>query len=325
MAKVEEYTKCKQELLKFITERNCAPIMVRLAWHDSGNYDQRISEWPQRGGANASIIFEPEIGYGANAGLNKAVDYLKPIKAKYPDVSWADLIQMASACAIEATGGPAIPMKYGRVDAKDGSACPAPTSRGTAGNAGLPDAMAPFGCGAPDAATHLRNIFYRMGFDDEGIVALSGAHTLGRAFKERSGTVDNGYGDANATQYTKSACPVRHDGAPGVGMAGGKSWTPNWLTFDNSYFQYLKRGADADLIWFPTDEALHKDPKFKPYFDKFADSQPAFFEAYARAHKQLSELGSQFEPAGGFTLPGGAGGARRVANCFSFVTKCCSS
>jgi hypothetical protein len=26
-------------------------------------------------------------------------------------------------------------------------------------------------------------------------VALSGAHTIGRAFKERSGTVDNGYGE----------------------------------------------------------------------------------------------------------------------------------
>ena len=33
-----------------------------------------------------------------------------------------------------------------------------------------------------------------MGFDDEDIVALSGAHTLGRAFKERSGVVENGYG-----------------------------------------------------------------------------------------------------------------------------------
>lgn len=30
-----------------------------------------------------------------------------------------------------------------------------------------------------------RNIFNRMGFDDEGIVALSGAHTLGRAFQEK--------------------------------------------------------------------------------------------------------------------------------------------
>jgi len=35
----------------------------------------------------------------------------------------------------------------------------------------------------PDAsqgAQHLRDVFYRMGFDDEAIVALSGAHTLGR-------------------------------------------------------------------------------------------------------------------------------------------------
>jgi len=34
-----------------------------------------------------------------------------------------------------------------------------------------------------------------MGFDDKGIVALSGAHTIGRAFKERSGTVKEGYGE----------------------------------------------------------------------------------------------------------------------------------
>lgn len=41
---------------------------------------------------------------------------------------------------------------------QDGSACPGRTSRGTADNAGLPDAMAPFGCGAQDPATHLRNL-----------------------------------------------------------------------------------------------------------------------------------------------------------------------
>jgi len=140
---LEAYVACRQELLSFINETNCAPIMVRLAWHDSGNYDKRISAWPDCGGANASIIFEPEINYGANAGLAKAVNYLKRWKQKYPAVSWADLIQMASACAIEVAGGPKIQMKYGRVDAPDGSACPAPTSRGTGDNAGLPDAMPP--------------------------------------------------------------------------------------------------------------------------------------------------------------------------------------
>eukprot|EP00435_Cladocopium_sp_Y103_P011972 s1889_g3.t1 len=79
------------------------------------------------------------------------------------------------------------------------------------------------------------NIFNRMGFDDEGI----------------------------ASSYTKSGCPVRHDGKAGVGMAGGKAWTPNWLTFDNSYFQFLKRSKDDNLLWLPTDAALHEDAKFK--------------------------------------------------------------
>ncbi|CAK9024259.1 Probable L-ascorbate peroxidase 8 [Durusdinium trenchii] len=303
MAQMEHYVKCREELLKFIDENNCAPIMVRLAWHDSGNFDKRISSWPECGGANGSIIHEPEISYGANAGLTKAVNFLKPFKQKYAAVSWADLIQMASACAIQVTGGPILPMKYGRVDVKDGSACPGRTSRGTADNAGLPDAMAPFGCGAKQPATHLRNIFHRMGFDDEGIVALSGAHTLGRAFQERSGVVENGYGDAKASPYTKSGCPVRHDGKAGFGMPGGKAWTSNWLTFDNSYFQFLKRSKDENLLWLPTDAALHEDPQFKVYFDRFADSKDAFFDAYSKAHTKLSELGSKFEPAGGFSLP----------------------
>jgi L-ascorbate peroxidase len=30
---------------------------------------------------------------------------------------------------------------------------------------------------------------------------------------------------------------ARADGEEGVGMAGGKSWTKQWLKFDNSYFQ----------------------------------------------------------------------------------------
>ena len=45
----------------------------------------------------------------------------------------------------------------------------------------------PYPDGAPDAATHLRNVFYRMGLNDQEIVVLSGAHTLGRAYPSRSG------------------------------------------------------------------------------------------------------------------------------------------
>lgn len=43
------------------------------------------------------------------------------------------------------------------------------------------------------------------------------------------------------------------------------------------------------------------------YFDRFAESKEAFFEAYSKAHTKLSELGSKFEPAEGWG-PGGMGG-----------------
>ena len=57
-----------QELKQLIETRNCHPILVRLAWHDSGTYDQRIKDWPARGGANGAIRFDPEMNMGANAG-----------------------------------------------------------------------------------------------------------------------------------------------------------------------------------------------------------------------------------------------------------------
>lgn len=46
---------------------------------------------------------------------------------------------------------------------------------------------APWPAEAVSAAEHLRAVFYRQGFNDQEIVALSGSHTLGRAHKDRSG------------------------------------------------------------------------------------------------------------------------------------------
>jgi L-ascorbate peroxidase len=298
---------CEGEIRKLLDEVNCSPILVRLAWHDSGTFDQRISNFPERGGANGAIRFDPEMTMGANNGLPKARQYLQNIQSKYPAVSWADLIQMASALAIEHCGGPKIPMKYGRVSVTGPEQCVGPASReGFPGNAGLPDAKGNpgFPCGATTPAAHLRNVFgKKMGFNDQEIVALSGAHTIGRAFKERSGACPFGYGDGGASKYSKSSCTVRHDGKAGVGMAGGCPWTKNWLTFDNSYFSRAKESlGDGELLYFPTDECLITDAGFKPTFDKYAQSQNAFFADYAKAHKKLSELGCKFEPAAGITL-----------------------
>jgi len=282
--------KAKELCKELVLAKSCGPILVRTAWHDSGTYDKANADkpWPEAGGAIGSIRTDHEINAGPNAGLKKAVTmYLTPIKKQVPEVSWADLIQLASATAIEVSGGPKIPMKYGRVDGVPSNPAPPPF--------GLPDAKPPFGGpDKQDPAKHLRYVFYKYGMDDKDIVALSGAHTLGRAYKERSGAVAEGY--LGGTAYTKKGAPNLEKSE----TAGGRSWTKNWLKFDNSYFVDMPK-RDPEVITFPTDGVLMSDAGFKPHFDLFAKDQGAFFAAYAQSHKKLSELGCKFEPAGGIT------------------------
>ncbi|CAI5508851.1 unnamed protein product [Closterium sp. Naga37s-1] len=125
-----------------------------------------------------------------------------------------------------------------------------------------------------------------MGLNDQEIVALSGAHTLGRAHADRSGW------GKESTKYTKD----------GPGRPGGCSWTVQWLKFDNSYFKDVKAKQDEDLLVLPTDAVLFEDPGFKVYAEKYAADQAAFFKDYAAAHKALSELGAKFDPPQGVTL-----------------------
>ncbi|KAF5749038.1 L-ascorbate peroxidase S chloroplastic/mitochondrial-like isoform 2 [Tripterygium wilfordii] len=271
---LEQLKSAKDDIKEILKTQFCHPILVRLGWHDAGTYNKNIEEWPQRGGANGSLRFEVELKHGANAGLVNALKVIQPIKDKYSDVTYADLFQLASATAIEEAGGPKIPMKYGRVDVTVPEQCPE--------EGRLPAA------GPPSPADHLREVFYRMGLNDKEVVALSGAHTLGRSRPERSG-----WGKPE-TKYTKD----------GPGAPGGQSWTVQWLKFDNSYFKDIKERKDENLLVLPTDAVLFEDPSFKVYAEKYAEDQEAFFKDYAEAHAKLSNLGAKFDPPEGIFLDG---------------------
>ncbi|XP_022989057.1 L-ascorbate peroxidase 3-like [Cucurbita maxima] len=161
---LKEIEKARRDLRALIANRNCAPIMLRLAWHDAGTYDVST----KTGGPNGSIRNQEEYSHGSNNGLKKAIDFCEEVKSKHPKITYADLYQLAGVVAVEVTGGPTIDFVSGRKD-----------SRISPREGRLPDAKK----GAP----HLRDIFYRMGLSDKDIVALSGGHTLGRAHPERSG------------------------------------------------------------------------------------------------------------------------------------------
>ena len=118
--------------------------------------------------------YEHEGGDPANAGLQHARVFLEPVKEAHPWITYSDLWTLAGAVAIEAAGGPQINWKGGRTDYVDDAKILKAKIAGR-----LPDAT--------QGSGHLRKIFYRMGFNDQEIVALSGAHTLGRCHADKIG------------------------------------------------------------------------------------------------------------------------------------------
>jgi len=235
------------------------PVLVRLAWHASGTYDKNTND----GGSNKGTMrFEPESKHGANAGLHIARQKLEKVKAQFPWISYGDLWTLGGVVAVQEMGGPIIPWRPGRVDgtAQD---CP-PDGR-------LPD-------GANPSPKHPRDVFYRMGFDDQEIVALIGAHTLGRCHTDRSG----------------------FDGP----------WTNSPTAFSNSYFVEIlgrkwvekkwsgpKQLVDKEsgaLMMLPADMAFVNDSAFKKWVETYAKDEKKFFEDFTKAYKKLLELGVPF-------------------------------
>jgi len=157
-------------------------------------------------------------------------------------------------------GGPHIEWRPGRRDAQSGSECP-PDGR-------LPDAS--------KGSDHVRDIFYRMGFNDREIVALLGAHALGRCHSDRSGY--NG------------------------------PWTHSPVTFSNHYYQELLNNkwvkkkwdgpeqfedeATRELMMTPADLVLLSDHKFRPVVEMYAKDEDVFFQDFAAAFAKLLALGT---------------------------------
>lgn len=124
-------------------------------------------------------------------------------------------------------------------------------------------------------AAHLREIFGRMGFNDQEIVALAGAHALGRCHADASGYVG--------------------------------PWTPTPTTFNNLYFTLLLnlkwepnvvnkhdqyKDPSGKLMMLPSDIVLIEDPAFKKHVEVYAKDQNKFFADFASAFQKLEELGT---------------------------------
>lgn len=222
--------------------------------------------------------FAPEGDHGANAGLKAARDFLEPVKRElslyshryqllthnveqFPWITYSDLWTLAGVCAIQEMQGPTIPWRPGRKD-RDVSMC-------------TPDGRLPDGAKEHD---HLRAIFGRMGFDDREIVALSGAHALGRCHSDRSGFEG---------PWSFSPTVMSNDY---YRLLLGEKW--NFRKWDGPK-QYEDKSSKS-LMMLPTDMALIKDKMFRKHVERYAKDDQVFFSEFRDVIVKLLELGVPF-------------------------------
>ncbi|KAF8152647.1 heme peroxidase [Crassisporium funariophilum] len=136
------------------TNTTVAAQWIRIAYHDMSTHDVTDGS----GGLDASILFElnrtQNIGRGMRDSLNDINFFTSPY------VGLADMIAMGAVLAVESCGGPIIPYRAGRIDAK------------VAGPATVPEPQ-------QDLPTHIE-LFRRQGFNQAEMIALVACgHTLG--------------------------------------------------------------------------------------------------------------------------------------------------
>lgn len=232
-------------------------ILCRLAWHSSGTYDKKTNKGGSYGG---TMIYSPENVDPDNAGLATARDFLVEFGEKYPWISRGDLWTLGGVVAIQEAGGPKILWRPGRNNYKCNENVP------KIGN--LPDATRD--------GKYVRQVFTRLGFNDQETVALIGAHCLGQCHKHSSG-FDGPWVPA-FNRFTNDFY---------IRLLG--DWYPKVI--ESTGRHQFEDKETKSLMMLPTDMALKEESYFVKYVKAYANDEELFFKDFSKAFSRLLELG----------------------------------
>ncbi|KAF6161477.1 hypothetical protein GIB67_009356 [Kingdonia uniflora] len=212
----------------------------------------------------------------AGDGFDTIIKAKQAVDAFCPGVvSCADILAIAAREVVAQSGGPSYNVELGRLDGFISQASK------VAGN--LPD---------PDSDLQLlSSMFSKHNLNQEDMIALSGAHTVGfshcKRFQKRlysfspTSPVDPTL-DANYAQQLMSACPQNVDPSVAVDMDQNTA-----RRFDNAYYQNLVAGKGL----FTSDEVLFTDPESQSTVNDFATNGLNFNRAFSTAMIKLGRVG----------------------------------
>ncbi|CAN6478058.1 unnamed protein product [Victoria cruziana] len=240
-----------------------------------------------------NIVSEKDALPNANSARGfDVVDNIKTaLESQCPGVvSCADILAIAAQVSVALAGGPSWAVLLGRRDST--------TADQNGANSQIP---------APnEVLSSIQSKFSAVGLDTTDLVALSGAHTFGRAqcrlFVNRlynftgNNTPDPTL-DSNYLATLRQLCP---QGGSGSVLANLDPTTPNG--FDNNYFSNLQ--GNRGLLQSDQELLSTSGAATVPIVNSFSSNQTLFFQSFATA---MIKMGN-FRP-----LTGSAGQIR--ANC----------
>lgn len=240
------------------------PLLVRLAWHNSGSYDQNDQTDTKGGSFAGTMRFKKEQKDPENAGLKLGMEFLNEFIDKY-EISHGDLYTLGGVVAIQEMSGPKIKWRPGRFDLNEGVTPPYHR---------LPDA-------SKETGEYVREVFQkRLGFSDKEIVCLIGVgHGIGRCHTYNSGfdgpwtfspiTVTNQFFKLLLSEDWKE-----------------KKWSGKR--------QYEDENSHS-LMMLPTDMVLKDDSNFLKYVKEYAEDEDKCMKDFSLAFTKLLERGIHFE------------------------------
>ncbi|XP_059291081.1 peroxidase 19 [Lycium ferocissimum] len=255
------------------------PATIRLFFHDCfvEGCDGSILISSKAGSkelAEQDAEDNKDLAKEAFAGIYKAKAV---VESKCPGVvSCADILAIATRDFVQFVGGPYYQVKKGRWDGK--------ISKASRVHSNLPQSNS--------TVDQLLKLFSSKGLNQEDLVVLSGAHTIGFAHcKQFVNRLYNYKGtkkpdpnmDPRLFKALKMSCP-QFGGNIDI-VAPFDVTTP--FSFDNAYYGNL----EAKLGLLASDQALSLDPRTKSLVQDLAKDKHKFFKAFADAMEKMGGIG----------------------------------